>query len=92
MKRGLDTIDQMMRNYSCKAMIQKFPTVLRHKMLDIFILNIFTIFKALQPNYKWGVAHAKRLFIKKLTKQLVVPFIGRWHDNHRSSNSPKKQY
>ena len=92
MQRCLDKGGQMVRNYSCKAMIQKLPTVLWHKMLDVAILNIFTIFKALQPNYMWGVAHAKRLFIKKLTKQLVVLFIGRWHDNHSSRNSPKKQY
>ena len=67
-KRGVDTVDQMVRNYS-------WPTVLWHNMLDIAALNPFTIFKALQPNYMSGVTHVRRLFIKNLTKQLVMPFM-----------------
>ena len=46
-------------------------------MLVITALNAFTIFKVLQPNYMSCVTHAKRLFIKCLTKQLVMPFIRR---------------
>ena len=74
-KRGVDAVDQMVRNYSFKRMTQRWPTVLWHKMLDIATINAFTIFKALQSNYITGVTHARRLFIKELTKQLVVPFM-----------------
>ena len=74
-KGGVDTVDQMVRNYSCKRMTQRWPTVIWHNMLDIASLNAFTIFKVLQPNYMKGVNHARRLFIKELTKQLVMPFM-----------------
>ena len=74
-KGGVDTVDQMVRNYSCKRMTRRWPTVLWHNMLDIAALNALTIFKALQPNYMSGVTHVRRLFIKDLTKQLVMPFM-----------------
>ena len=44
-------------------------------MRNAFTLNAFTIFKVLQPNYKSGVTHMRRLIIKDLTKQLVMPFM-----------------
>ena len=62
-KRGMDTVDQMVKNYSCKKMTWRWPTVLWHNRLDIVALNAFTIFKALQPNYMSGVTHVRRLFI-----------------------------
>ena len=74
-KGSVDTVDQMVRNYSWKEMTRRWPTVLWHNMLDIAALNAITIFKALQPNYMSGVTHVKRLFIKNLTKQFVMPFI-----------------
>ena len=75
----MDTVNQMVRNIFCKRMTQRWPTVLWHKMLDIATLNAFTIFKAMQPNYMWRVTHARRLFIKELTKKLVMPFMRKCH-------------
>ena len=39
----------------------------------------FNIFKALQLNYMWQVTQARKLFIKELTKQLVMPVMRKRH-------------
>ena len=78
-KRDVDTMDQMVRNYSCKRMTRRWPTVLWHNMLDIVTINVFTIFKALKPNYLRRVTHERWLFIRELTKQLVVPSMRKRH-------------
>ena len=46
-----------------------------HNMLDITTLNAFTILKGLQSSHMRGVTHARRLFIKELRKQLVMPLM-----------------
>ena len=53
-KRGVDTVDQIVRNFSCKRITRRWLTVLWRNMLDIATLNAFTIFKALQTNYTCG--------------------------------------
>ena len=78
-KGGVGAVDQMVRNYSCKRMTRRWLTVLWHNMLDIATLNAFTTFKALQLNYLRGVTQARRLFIKALTKQLVMPVMRKRH-------------
>ena len=49
-KGGVDTVDQMMRNYFRKRMTWRWPTVLWRNVLDVATLSAFTIFKALQSN------------------------------------------
>ena len=90
MKGCVVAIDQMVRNYSCKRMTRRWPTGLWHDMLDIATLNTFTIFKALQPNYMRGVTHARRIFVKDLTKQLVMPFMKK-HNATPSLQKPIKK-
>ena len=89
-KGGVDTVNQMVRNYSCKRMTRRWPTGLWHNMRDIATLNAFTIFKALQTNYMRGVTHARRLFIKELTKQLVMLFIRKRHATQSLQKSIKE--
>ena len=78
-KKGVDTVDQILRNHSCKRLTRKLQTVHWYNMLNMATLNEFTIFKALQPKYMRGVTHARRLFIKELTKQLVMPLMKKRH-------------
>ena len=62
-----------------KKMIRRWWTVFRHNMLNIATLTAFAIFKALQPNYMSEVTHARGLFIKELTKHLVMPLTRKRH-------------
>ena len=80
----------MVRNYSCKKMTRRWTTVLWHIMLVIATLNAFTTFKSLQPNYMKRVTHARKLFIKELTKQLVMPFMIKRHSTPSLQKSIKE--
>lgn len=51
--------------------------VLWQNMLDVGALNAFTIFPAQHPNYMSGVPNARRLFIKELAKELIMPHMNR---------------
>lgn len=46
-------------------------------MLDVGALNAFTIFTAQHPDYMNGVPNARRLFIKELAKELIMPHMNR---------------
>ena len=43
-------------------------------MLDIARPNAVTTFKAMQPNYMWGVTYARRLLIQRTDKTVCYPF------------------
>ncbi|KAM3624864.1 uncharacterized protein V6R79_002933 [Siganus canaliculatus] len=76
-KRGVDTLDQMVRNYTCQRRIPRWPMVLWYNMLDVATLNAYTNFTAQHPDYTGGVNNARRLFIKELGKELVKPHMKR---------------
>ena len=85
-KGGVDTMDQMVSNYSCKRRTSRWPMVLWYNMLDVATLNAYTYFTAQHPDYMGGVNHARRLFIKELSKELVMP-----HMKRRMEGMPKLQ-
>lgn len=76
-KGGVDTMDQMVRTYSCKRRTRRWPMVLWYNVLDVATLNAYTIFTAHHPDYMGGVTNARRLFLKELVKELVMPYMKR---------------
>lgn len=76
-KSGVDTMDQMVRTYTCKRRTRRWPMVLWHNVLDVATLNAFTSYTAQHPGYMGGVTNARRLFIKELGKELVMPHMRR---------------
>ncbi|XP_034065557.1 piggyBac transposable element-derived protein 4-like [Gymnodraco acuticeps] len=48
-KSGVDTMDQMVRTYTCKRRTQRKPMVLWHNVLDVATLNAY--FTAQHPDY-----------------------------------------
>lgn len=70
-------MDQMVRTYTCKRKTRRWPMVLWHNVLDVATLNAFTNFTAQHPGYMGGVTNARRLFIKELAKELVMPHMRR---------------
>ncbi|XP_057685155.1 piggyBac transposable element-derived protein 4-like [Corythoichthys intestinalis] len=85
-KGGLDTTDQMVGTNTCKRRTRRWPMVLWYNMLDIATLNAYTSFNAEQPGYFAGVTNARRLFIKELGKELVMP-----HMKSRLEGTPTLQ-
>ncbi|KAE8289463.1 hypothetical protein D5F01_LYC11164 [Larimichthys crocea] len=85
----MDTMDQMVSNYSCQRRTRRTgtrPMVLWYTMLDVATLNAYTSFTAQHPGYMGGVSNARRLFIKELGKELVMP-----HMKRRMEGTPKLQ-
>ncbi|CAJ1066750.1 piggyBac transposable element-derived protein 4-like [Xyrichtys novacula] len=76
-KGEVDTMDQMVTNYSCRRRTRRWPMVVWYNMLDVATLNAYTSFTAQQPDYMGGVNNARRLFIKELSKELVMPHMKR---------------
>ena len=60
--------------------------VLWHNVLDVATLNAYTNFTAQLPDYMGGVTNARRLFIKELGKELVMP-----HMKRRMEGTPHLQ-
>lgn len=85
-KGGVDTVDQMVGTYTCKRRTRRWPMVLWYNMLDIATLNAYTNFTAEHPGYMGGVTNARRLFIKELGKELVMP-----HMKRRMEDTPTLQ-
>ena len=76
-KGGVDTMDQMVGTYTCKHQTQRWPMVLWYNILDIATLNAYTFFTAQHPEFKSGITNARRLFLKELSKELVIPHMRR---------------
>ncbi|KAL2095507.1 hypothetical protein ACEWY4_010226 [Coilia grayii] len=85
-KGGVDTMDQMVGNYSCQRRTRRWPMVLWYNMLDVATLNAYTSFTTQHPGYMGGVNNARRLFIKELGKELVMP-----HMKRRMESTPTLQ-
>ena len=74
-KSGVDTMDQ-----------RRWPMVLWHNVPDVATLNAYTNFTAQHPDYMGGVTNARRLFIKELGKELIMP-----HMKRRMEGTPQLQ-
>ncbi|XP_067101197.1 piggyBac transposable element-derived protein 4-like [Osmerus mordax] len=85
-KGGVDTMDQMVRTYTCKRRTRRWPMVLWYNLLDVATLNAYSLFTAQHPDYMGGVTNARRLFIKELGKELVMP-----HMKRRMEGTPHLQ-
>lgn len=63
-KGGVDTVDQIVSDYSCKRRTSGWPMVLWYNMLDVATLNAYINFTEQHPDCMGGVNNARRLFIK----------------------------
>uniref|UniRef100_UPI00358F5BBC piggyBac transposable element-derived protein 4-like isoform X1 n=1 Tax=Myxine glutinosa TaxID=7769 RepID=UPI00358F5BBC len=81
-KAGVDTMDQMVRTYSCKRKSRRWPVVLWHNVMDVACLNAYILFTLQHPHYLPNVTHKRRLFMKELVLELVKPhMVDRIHGN-----------
>ncbi|KAL7837320.1 hypothetical protein SRHO_G00270310 [Serrasalmus rhombeus] len=72
-KGGVDTVDQMVGNHTCKRQTQRWPMVLWYNMIDIATLNAYSFFRAQHPEISTGITNARRHFLTELSKDLVTP-------------------
>lgn len=79
-KGGVSSVLQMAQNYTCKRRTKRWSMLMWYNMLNIAIVNFYTMFIAQHPGFMGGGPNTQRLFMKELVKQLVVPLIVRRRD------------
>lgn len=80
-KGGVDIMDQMVSTYTCKRQSKRWPMTFFFNIIDVAALNAYIVFTKEHPNYNIGVTHKRRIFLKDLAKELVIP-----HMQRRSTN------
>ncbi|XP_071051378.1 piggyBac transposable element-derived protein 4-like [Onthophagus taurus] len=81
MKGGVDIMDQMVSTYTCKRQSKRWPMTFFFNIIDVAALNAYIVFTKEHPNYNIGVTLKRRMFLKDLAKELVIP-----HMQRRSTN------
>lgn len=72
-KAGVDTMDQMARTYTCKRQTRRWPLTLFFNLLDVAAINAYILFLELNPTYNTWRNDLRRLFLKDLAKELLMP-------------------
>ena len=68
-KGGVDTLDQLVKNYTCKRVTKRWPMIIFYWMLDVAAYNSAVCFMAKVPDIYKG--HQKRRhFLSALSEQL----------------------
>ena len=83
-KGGVDTLDQMVRQYSCKRKTRRWPLALFMNILDIASYNAYVLFLSIHPSYKNNAPNRRRQFIIEMGKQLIAEYTCRL----RPTNEP----
>ncbi|XP_071743594.1 piggyBac transposable element-derived protein 4-like [Lepeophtheirus salmonis] len=65
-KGGVDNLDMVIGEYSCRRMTARWPLTIFHNIIDVSSYNAFVIWRDVNP---------RRVFLEQLGKALVVPLI-----------------
>jgi hypothetical protein len=70
-KGGVDTLDQVVRGYTCRRKCRRWPFVMFCNLLDIAAYNAYIIYTSIHPSYAKNVSHKRRVFLVELAKSLL---------------------
>jgi hypothetical protein len=70
-KAGVDTLDQVVRHYSCKRKTSRWPFALFCNLLDIMAYNAMVLFLHVHPQYQGNVRHRRRIFLRELATSML---------------------
>lgn len=73
-KGGVDTLDQLVRTYSCKRKTNRWPFAIFCNLLDIMAYNAFVLYTSVHPQYQAGRLYRRRLFLLELSKSMLPEF------------------
>ena len=81
-KGGVDTVDMMVRQYTCYITTKRWPVVVFSNMIDVAAVNAFTLWMENHPEDSGMTENSpRRQFLENLGMQLVMPYIERRADN-----------
>ncbi|XP_034385702.1 uncharacterized protein LOC117728888 [Cyclopterus lumpus] len=76
-KGGVDNLDKVTGTYSCRRMTARWRLVVFHNILDVSAYNAFVIWREVNPDWMPGKRNKRRVFLERLGKALVAPFVER---------------
>ena len=69
----MDTFDQLICTYSCKRQTKKWPVVMWYNLLNVAALIAFAVFSTQNSEIEVGKTQKRRLFLRNLAEELVIP-------------------
>jgi len=76
-------MDQMVRNDSYKRQTCRWTMAMWYNVVDVACLNAYILFTAKHPKFHHGVSYKRRLFLRELVLELVLP-----HMKNRAEGTP----
>lgn len=70
-KGGVDTLDQVVRTYSCRRKTRRWPFLMFANIVDIAAYNAYLLFLFVHPQYKNRSPHRRRQFLIELAKSML---------------------
>lgn len=70
-KGAVDTLDQMVRTYSCQRKSRRWPMVFFQNLIDIAALNAYVVFSSVNTDYNIGKPQRRRLFLEELALDMI---------------------
>lgn len=68
---------QMVFRYTCKRQNTQWPMIFLYNIIDVAAVNAFIVYSNTYPDYNAGVNYKRRLLLKDLTKELIIPHLQR---------------
>ena len=75
-KSGVDTLDQLVKTYSCKRVSNRWPLVIFYYIIDVAAYNSSVCFMHKNPEAYTG-SQKRRKYLMDLSESLVMPLIQR---------------
>lgn len=74
-KGGVETFDQMLRNFTCKRKSNRWPMVVFHNMIDVAALAAFRLYELCNRGWNIKKSEKRKTFFKDLSYELVQPHL-----------------
>ena len=93
-KGGVDTLDHLIENFSCRRKTKKWTTNTFFYMLDVAAYNAYSLFIFKKPESisQHGIKRRRRVMLEKLSVSLIKPQIQARLEKFESVNFKHVQY
>ena len=71
-KGAVDTLDKLLRTYSCQRKCRRWPQVFFGHLVNIAAYNAFVLFLFRFRDFMQGKSHRRRLFLEKLAYEMMA--------------------
>lgn len=72
---GVDTLDKMLRGFSCKRKTNRWPMVLFYNMVDVAAFTAFRLYELCHPDWNSNKSEKRKIFLKELGFELAMKYM-----------------